>query len=294
MNRLDARGIALAVLVMAALGSSYTMVKVGLRDLPVFGLLLLRMLVASAALGIYMRWVGLPFTYSGKARLFVLAQTAAFVGNQVLLYLGLAQTTAGRGAILLNVQPFITLLLLPPFVPTERLDSRRLLGTTVAFAGVAFVLAERGMSGGTWVGDLLVLASAALWTSNVIMNKTMPAELHPVPLIFWNVSGAVPVLAIMTLVFEPHATWRLGTEAVVSVMYLGIVTAAFSFVAFVWLTRTYSSARVNVFVFLSPVFGVFIGWLALGEQLTWTQAVGTLGVAAGIWTVNTDKQPART
>ncbi len=265
------------------------MVKVGLRDLPVFGLLLLRMSVASVVLGIYMRWVGLPFAYGGRARQFVLAQTVAFTANQVLLYLGLAQTTAGRGAILLNVQPFITLLLLPLFVPAERLDSRRLLGTVVAFVGVVFVLAERGVSGGTWVGDLLVLASAALWASNVIMNKTMPAELHPVPLIFWGVSGAVPVLVAMTLMFETHATWRLTTEAVVSVMYLGIVTAAFSFVAFVWLIRTYSASRVNAFVFLSPVFGVLIGWIALGEQLTWTQAAGTLGVAAGIWIVNTDK-----
>ena len=274
---------------MLLIGGSFAVVKVGLRDLPVFGLLLLRLLVASLALASYMAWAGLPFLYSGRARQFVLWQTVAFAVGQVLLYLGLAQTTAGRGAILLNVQPCFTLLLLPLFVPTEHLDARRVLGTVVAFAGVVFVLAERGVSGGTWLGDLLVLASAALWTSNVIMNKAMPAEIHPVPLIFWGVTGAVPVAAAMTLIFEPNATWRLTTEAVASVIYLGVVIAAFSFVAFVWLTRTYSAGRVNAFVFLSPVFGVLIGWIALGEQLTWTQAAGTFGVAAGIWIVNTDK-----
>jgi drug/metabolite transporter (DMT)-like permease len=121
------------------------------------------------------------------------------------------------------------------------------------------------------------------------MNKTMPKDLHAVPVIFWGVSGAVPVLLAMTLIFEPHAAWRWTTEAVISVTYLGLVTAAFSFVAFVWLIRTYSASRVNAFVFLSPVFGVLIGWLALGEPLTWTQAAGTLGVAAGIWIVNTDR-----
>lgn len=287
--RLDARGIALAIFVMVLIGGSYTMVKVGLRDLPVYGLLLLRMLVASAALGIYMVWAGLPFAYSGRARQFVLAQSVVFIGGQVLLFLGLAQTTAGRGAILLNVQPFFTLLLLPFFVPAERLDFRRILGTAIAFAGVVFVLAERGVSGGAWAGDLLVLASAALWAGNIIMNKAMPTEIHPVPLIFWGVFGAVPVMAAMTLIFEHDATWRLTAEAVVSVLYLGVVTAAFSFVAFVWLIRTYSASRVNVFSLLTPVFGVLIGWLALAEQLTWIQAAGTLGVAAGIWIVNTDK-----
>jgi len=64
------------------------------------------------------------------------------------------------------------------------------------------------------------------------------------------------------------------------------VAAAAGFVLFVWLIRTYSAARVNMFVFLSPVFGLVIAWLVLGEPISLLQAVGALAVAAGIGVVN--------
>src|ERR1043166_3952702 len=112
-GRLDARAIGLAVLVMAVLGASYTMVKLGLRDLPVFGSLALRMALATVVLVAFAWWRHLPLAFKGRAAWFVAAQTTAFVLNQALLYVGLTTTTAGRAAILFNVQPFFTLILLP-------------------------------------------------------------------------------------------------------------------------------------------------------------------------------------
>src|SRR2546425_11213572 len=157
---------------MAILGASYTMVKLGLRDLPVFGSLTLRMLLATIVLVAYVGWRKLPLVHRGRGVWFIAAQPAAFVLNQALLYLGLTTTTAGRAAILFNVQPFFTLLLLPRFVPSERLTVRRSAGTAIAFIGVVLVLIERGTAGGALLGDLLVLLGA-LWSANTIMNKTM-------------------------------------------------------------------------------------------------------------------------
>jgi hypothetical protein len=72
-NRLDARAVALAIIIMAILGGTYTMVKIGLRDLPVVGSLLLRMLVAAAALGAYARWARVTLLYRGRAAWFITA-----------------------------------------------------------------------------------------------------------------------------------------------------------------------------------------------------------------------------
>jgi drug/metabolite transporter (DMT)-like permease len=286
-SELDARAVALAIIIMAILGGTYTMVKVGLRDLPVVGSLLLRMLVAAVALGVYARWARVPLLYRGRAAWFIAAGTLAFIAMQLLLYAGLTVTPAGRAAILYNIQPFLTLLVLPCVLPAERLTFRRVLGTGVAFTGVMFVLAERGTSGGSLFGDLLVLLAAATWTAVIIVSKMTPSEVNAVSLIFWNVAGAAPVLALLTVVVEPSVTWRLSTPAVASILYLGVLAAGVGFVGFVWLTRTYAATRVNTFVFLSPVFGVLIAWAALGESVTGLQAAGALAVASGIWIVNT-------
>jgi drug/metabolite transporter (DMT)-like permease len=166
---------------------------------------------------------------------------------------------------------------LPPVLPAERLTFRRVLGTGVAFAGVVLVLAERGTSGGSLLGDALVLLAAATWTVVIVVSKMTPSEVNAGSLIFWNVVGAAPVLALLAVIVEPGASWRLGAAAVASILYLGVLAAGVGFVGFVWLTRTHAATRVNTFVFLSPVFGVLIAWAAMGESVTPLQAAGALG-----------------
>lgn len=288
-RRLDARAAGLAVLAMAILGGSYTAGKVALQDLPLFGLLLLRMLVTGATLGTYAAAAKVSLRFGRHSTPLILAQSLLFVVAQVALFIGLTMTSAGRAAILFNMQPFFTLLLLPLFVPSERLTLRRWLGTGVAFAGVALVLAERGLAGGSLLGDALCLLAALAWTGNVILNKTMPHDVNAVAMIFWNVVVAVPVFAVLALLLEPHAAWHFSAAAIGSVLYLGVIAAGLGFVLIVWLTRAYSASRVNVFVFLSPVFGVLIGWALLGETISALQALGALAVAAGILVVSTER-----
>lgn len=285
-DRLDARAAGLAVLLAAIWGGSYTMVKLGLRDLPVFGSLFLRVIVATALLGGYSLLLRLPFVYDARARRFLAAVSVFFMAGQVLLYLGSAHTTASRASIFFNMQPFFTLLLLPLWSAHERVTARKATGTAIAFAGVVAVFADRLGTPASLLGDALVLAAAGCWSASTILNKVMPREVHPVSIILWGVAGAIPVMGVLTLLLEPSATWRITRTAVASVLYLGAVAAAFSFVAFTWLIQRYSAIRVNAFVFLSPVFGVLIGWSVMGDPLSAGQALGALAVAAGIYVVN--------
>ena len=281
-RRLDARAASVAILVMAVLGGSYTAGKVAVHDLPVFGTLELRVLIMTATLGAYAWWARVRLLYCGGDAWFIAAQTGFFLMSQILLFTGLTLTSAARAAILFNMQPFFTLLVLPLLVPSERLTARRWIGTAIAFGGVAVVLAERGMSGGALLGDLLCLLSALGWTGNVILNKRMPNGIHPAAVIFWSAAASIPVFLIVTLALESGAAWNFTAGAVASVLYLGMIAATLGFVLMVWLTVNYSASRVNVFVFLSPVFGVFISWVTLGEPITLQQALGAAAVAAGI------------
>lgn len=274
---------------MAILGGSYTAGKIALHDLPVFGLLALRMGITAVTLGVYAAWTQLPLAQTVRSARYVLAQTGFFLATQVALFTGLTMTAAGRAAILFNMQPFFTLLLLPLFVPTERIGVRRWIGTIAAFGGVALVLAERGTAGGSLLGDGLCLLSALGWTGNVILNKRMPRQMNSAALIFWNAAVAAPVVALLALLLEQGANWHFSASAVASVLYLGVVAAGLGFVLIVWLVRNYSASRVNVFVFLSPVFGVLIAWSLLDEPISLQQALGAIGVAAGILIVSTER-----
>lgn len=288
-ERLDARAIALAVLAMAIFGGSYTAGKFALHDLPVFGVLALRMSITVVTLGAYALWMGISLAQRGTAARYVIAQTFIFSLSQALLFIALGMTSAGRAAILFNIQPFFTLLLLPWFVAGERVTARRWLGTGAAFAGVALVLSERGVGGGALLGDLLALVAALGWTGNIILNKRHPAGFNAVSMVFWNCAGAIPLFLVLSLLIEPADAWRFSVRAIAGVLYLGLVGACLGFVLMAWLSRSYSASRVNVFVFLSPVFGVLIGWTMLGETVSALQAIGALAVAAGILIVTAER-----
>jgi drug/metabolite transporter (DMT)-like permease len=67
-----------------------------------------------------------------------------------------------------------------------------------------------------------------------------------------------------------------------------IVSAGFLF--WLWLLSIYPAASVAAFSFLSPVFGVLLGWSLLGEQVGWEIIAALVLVAAGLILIN---RPAR-
>ncbi len=292
-DRLDVRAVGLMVLLTAIWGGSFTVVKLGFRDLPVFASLFLRLAVATLILLAYSRSRGIPLRYGRRANGLLLAGAAAFVWGQALLYVGLTLTTAGRGSIFFNTQPFFTLLLMPLFIPEERFTLRKLVGTIVAFSGVVLLFLEKIGGGSAWtlLGDALTLLATLGWSANNIITKRLTGEVHPVSLILWSVTGALPVMLGLTLWLEPGRPWHFTPTAVGSVLYLGGIAAAFSFVAFSWLIQRYSAIRINAFVFLTPVFGVLIGWTLLAEPISSSQLLGALLVGGGILVLNTRAVP---
>ena len=53
-----------------------------------------------------------------------------------------------------------------------------------------------------------------------------------------------------------------------------------------WLLERGEAAVASAYLFMTPVFGVFFGWLLLHEHVTWPQLAGGALVAASIWLVN--------
>lgn len=285
-ERLEARAVALMVLLTALWGGSYSAIKLGLRDLPVMGSLGLRMMLAAGILGAWTRWRAIPIWYGRRANLFLLAAAILFIFTQLAVYVGTNLTTAGRASVFFNTQPFFVLFLLPLFAPGEAFTRRKLVGTTLAFGGVLLLFIERLGAGapGALVGDLIVLGGALAWGSNTVILKRFPREIHPVTTILWGLALSTLPAWVLHLLLEREEAWRFTLVAVLALLYL-VGVAAGSFAVYTWLVQRYPAIRLNSFIFLSPVFGVLLGWLLLGEPLSLAQAGGVLLVGCGIWLV---------
>ena len=103
--------------------------------------------------------------------------------------------------------------------------------------------------------------------------------------LLWQVGISAPILLMISPFFgellrEPQAIhwWGLAMQ-IVLVVSLG-------FTLWLWLLSIYPPASVAAFSFLTPIFGVTMGWLLLGEEL----APGLIGalvlVTAGLVLIN--------
>ena len=84
------------------------------------------------------------------------------------------------------------------------------------------------------------------------------------------------------------ATWGAGLWG--SMVFQAGVVAFASYLVWFWLIRHYPATRLASFTFLTPLFGLLLGWAILGEAITVQLVLALVGVALGIWLVN--RQPA--
>ena len=70
---------------------------------------------------------------------------------------------------------------------------------------------------------------------------------------------------------EP-APRHLSATAVAALLWQGIAVVGVSYSLWFWVLKRYAAPQLAAFTFISPLVGVFAGWLAFGDAITPTFA----------------------
>lgn len=276
------------ILVCAIWGGAFVAIKIGLLDMPPLGSAALRFLITSLILFVLARSQHVTLSATWSEILTIAALAIFFCYWNFTTYVGTALTTAGRATVFFYTQPIFLAVLAHSLLPDDRLTVRKASGLILALCGLTVLFLDKlsaGRSSST-VGDLLVLSGAvALAVQNLIIKRAA-GKIHPIALTLWMTVAASLVLGVWSWGFEQGAAFTFTTRAVTSLLYLSFISAAFGFVVFAWLIQRHSATRVTALVFLTPVFGVFFGWLLLHETLTGVQLLGVAGICVGVYIVN--------
>ena len=285
---LDATAVSVMVLLCLIWGIGHVAAKFAAQGISLVYQSGLRSVIATGLLLAWARYRGIPLW--GRDATFWPGVFAGllFAAEFVFIFAGLATTDAARMAVFVYLAPCMTALGLHLFIPQERLAARQWAGILVAFAGVAVAFGDGFASGrGTLLGDLFGILGAAFWAATtVLIRATKLAAVSAAKTLFYQLAVSGPVLlAVSWLMGEPGVT-RLSPVIVAAFVYQFAVVAFASFLTWFWLLRHYLAARLSVFTFLTPIFGVLGGVLLLGEPLTPTFAAAAALVGAGIYLVN--------
>ncbi len=286
-DRVDAFGVVALVGFSALLGFNQVVIKVvndGLQPVFFAGV---RSLGAMLCLGLWMWLRGIsvrprPGTYGAGV---VIGLFFAF--EFLFLFQALDLTTVSRASVIFYSMPVWMAIGAHVLIPGARLTPMKTVGLLVAFLGVAWAILDRpGEGEASLAGDLLALAAAFCWAGIGLMARgSALKDERPETQLMWQVVVSGFVLAALAPLFGPLIRdlvplhlWGLAFQIVV------VVSASFAF--WLWLLSIYPPANVAAYSFLSPIFGVLLGWLLLDETIG-SAILGPLAlVAFGLWLMN--------
>ena len=278
----------LAVLASVLWGGNGVAIKAGLAGLPPLAMAGLRfslgiLVVGAAALLSRVPLRLQPGEWRGMAGL-----AAIFAFQIYFLNQGTHLTTASSSTVLITLYPFFVAIFAHLFMTGDRLTPGKVAGMALSFSGVALLFAESLALAETayLLGNVLVLLSALLLGLRQVVIKGLVRGLHPYKVLFWQALLTVPVFGALSLALERGVVYRWDGSVVLGLLYQGLVTAGLCFILWAFLLRRHRASRLGVFGFVSPVVGVLLSALLLGEVLSPALLLSLVLVAAGIVVVH--------
>jgi len=280
------------VLVAAIWGGQYSAGRLVAEALPGFTNAALRFVVAAPILvALAYAWEGGLPRLDGRrfATMLALAFCGVFVFN-VCFFAGLERVPAGRGALIMALNPVMTALG-AWLVFGERMSRVRMSGIALAVAGVIVVISHGNLGalahGALGLGELLLFGSVLGWTAYTLMGRAVLKGMSPLGATAWaSLLGMIMLVACAVFERPWAALAALPPSGWGAIAYLGALGTVVAFLWFYDGVKGIGPARAAVFLSFVPVFGVAFAALVLGERILVSMIVGGAMVVGGVLLTN--------
>jgi drug/metabolite transporter (DMT)-like permease len=107
-----------------------------------------------------------------------------------------------------------------------------------------------------------------------------------IPALFQVSFAALIVVCLAAIVDQPWRTLSPDPEAIVAVVWLGILGSGVAYLCYFFVLQHWGATRTSMVAYLLPVVGIVLGALVLGDPVTLNRVAGTAFVLAGVALVN--------
>jgi drug/metabolite transporter (DMT)-like permease len=276
--------IALALAIVYLLwGSSYLATKVMVTDEPPLVAAGLRFTTAGLLLFVFAWWHSGPpvFNRVELRHLLIMGWLAVAFSNACNVIA--MQYVQSNLSALLNATPSLWIAWLgslgsrgSPLTRTMR------AGLLVGLAGVVLVLSpDRGWDFGALGWQFLILAACLSWSLGTIYYRY--ADSRNPPLMFTALmmfTGGIGLLVGAALFGESFdVPWT--ARGLAAFAWLTVMSSCLAYSAYSWLAVNTKPVVTGSYGYVNPAIAALLGWLVLGEQLSWLQITGMVVILVG-------------
>ena len=193
----------------------------------------------------------------------------------------------GVASTVVQSQVFFTLII-AAVILRERPARRDLAGLVVAVVGIVFIALT--MSGSSVWGIAMILFAALFWSiGNVLLKRAGDVNMLAL-IVYASLFPPIP-LFILSYVFEgpeqiSAAVSGVSVASAWALLYIVLGSTLAGYTIWGFLLKNYAATQVAPFGLLVPIFGVFSGWLVMGEEFGTQRLLGAALVFAGLVVIN--------
>jgi drug/metabolite transporter (DMT)-like permease len=266
-------------------GSTWLVIRIGLRDIPPLHGVALRFTLASVVLWAASKPLSRIEGGTPPPRWMVgVFGSLNFAVSYGIVYCSETVIGSALASVLWAVFPMMMAISGHLFLPGERLARTHWLGFGLGFLGVALLFQT----------DLRAVSTEAVWIGAIYMLSPLVSAFGQtcvkkhgagVSSILLNRNGitlASVYLWAAALSIEHGQAVAFTLPAVLTVVYLGLVGTCVAFGLYYWVLRFTPAYKMSLIAYVTPVIAIFLGWSLGEEPVGWTTLAGAGMVLGGV------------
>lgn len=276
----------LLLLMILIWGSNFSIVKVAIRDFPELAFNAMRLLVGSIVYISAIRFTSSDarpaLTRRDWRDLLVLGAIGTFL-YQFCFVAGVGRTSVGNSSLIIGISPVI-IAVLSSLAGHERIKPLRWVGVALAVGGLYLIVGHNlDLSGATWRGDALMIASVFCWSIFSVASQPILKRHSPLIVIGLAFSiGSAMYLAVL-LPWLTRVEWRTVSSGSWMLMLLSALLSL-NFSYWIWYTglKKLGGSRTSVYSYLTPIVAMVVAALWLHEPISRYQVMGASAIFGGL------------
>ncbi|AUM74910.1 DMT family transporter [Paracoccus jeotgali] len=291
---MDVKAILMGLAFAVMWASAFTTTRMIVVAAPPLTALVIRFAI-SAVLGIMLaRAMGQSWRLSRAEWrvliLFGIMQNALYLG---LNWIAMQWVEAAAASIIASMMPLLVAFFGWLWLG-ERLRMPAVIGLAMGVAGVVLIMGVRLQHGLSLFGALLCLIAVVALTVATLVVRGSGGSRNMMMIVALQMAVGAVVLALPAALLEWGRPIDWSCQLIVAFLYT--ILAPGLAATFIWfqLVNRIGAVRAATFHFLSPIFGVAIAALLLGERFGASDVIGAIIIAVGILLVQTAKLPPAT
>lgn len=272
-------------------GTTYTGIKLAIRDFPPYILVGLRQTLGGilllAVAYVFGKWHKPDRAYLVKQML--MGFLTITCGNGFITW-GMQYVSSGLSSVIGSLTPVMVVLMNLLWRGGEPVSRRVIAGVLIGFAGLGVVFHDGWqdfLDPRYRMGIAAAFGSCLTWSLGTVMAKR------------YNATGVSPMVnAGLQILFgglfafplhpllDPPQAIAPTTTGWVALLYLAAVGSALAFSLYMYVLQQLSATVSSLYTYINPVVAILLGWLWLNEPMSPLTGLGMAVTITGVWLVN--------